>query len=512
MTSPRRASFQEHLGLLTPPGSPEEQKLGLRESRTNGFEIVSASPVAIVRSKKEAGYFTKESREISSTNCTPPLTARSSLRSREYATKQLAFGAENAPPHLDGNSDRNLAFGRSLESSIWSPQNVSRLTLPSEDRKQTIPTLSDHGEKEPGQSRANIGLERIASSTQSPCESGLPGSETLPRSLDANTLRVPANQSLSAFSLDLKTSSSCSVTHSLVNRRLRPSQQLDIPKTPTRAYNQTPDRFINSSKHSAACRDSLILSTPVANLSSQERLLRRRTESSDPFGPVVRKRSQAAVSVQHHRAPQVTRSGPFGTVGVLGLRQEPLRNSNRQISHGTVWTVGGTAAVSSSGNRSLSGREGLLGSGTNAPFYTSKFLEGSTPGETLEIYEKRLALAFDVDLAGRVLDIASTSMSLTPHSLGARTSPGKGWDRIHHESQGRTIWKDNEWIREGYAPRMSNSISSLSLTNSVSLAVRRGSKNEKNPVPIIAFRYVQLEISHQLTDSTHSLGGPQSPR
>ncbi|KAI9661340.1 MAG: hypothetical protein M1831_003073 [Alyxoria varia] len=138
---------------------------------------------------------------------------------------------------------------------------------------------------------------------------------------------------------------SASFSHEpLLNRRLRPSQRLS-PRSGTRlSPTQLPDRFIKPRTVGGSGRSQLVISKPTTQLNTHEKALRRRTGFSDPFAPGTRVRQQPVEEPRsaHHRImwPSRLRTGE-----PLAPRQEPPRNSNRQVSLGAVWNVGGSAAA-----------------------------------------------------------------------------------------------------------------------------------------------------------------------
>ena len=90
------------------------------------------------------------------------------------------------------------------------------------------------------------------------------------------------------------------------------------------------------------------------------------------------------------------------------------------------------------------GRGGFLGSGTNAPMYTSQFLQGDSPDQDLERHERRLAAALDIDQASRILASPASPDSFSSHSTS------RGTKRKWIDGQGaRTVWKDSEWVKDG---------------------------------------------------------------
>jgi hypothetical protein len=131
----------------------------------------------------------------------------------------------------------------------------------------------------------------------------------------------------------------------------------------------------------------------------------------------------------------------------LSLRRSSFTPRNRQVSAGAVWNVGGSSAVSDTVAAVSNGRGGMLGSGTNAPLYTSMFLSRSDPEAELEAYERRLALAFDVDQTDRILEHSTPPSSLVGAILSNGASPPG--------SQTKHVWKDNTWVKDGITPRLS---------------------------------------------------------
>src|SRR5579862_1362435 len=177
------------------------------------------------------------------------------------------------------------------------------------------------------------------------------------------------------------------------------------PRTPR----PSPDRFIPIRRSPTSSTKIFHMSKPVNRLSSSEKLLRRRSASPDPFSPTPHGRSAVGgILTNASRGRPRGRFGITGSTGVLGLRRDAGNASRRQASIGAVWNVGGTAAATIGPIAGVQdGRGRLLGSGTNAPMYNSRFLEGDTPDQDLEKHEGRLALAFGFDQAEKVLGFAS---------------------------------------------------------------------------------------------------------
>lgn len=111
------------------------------------------------------------------------------------------------------------------------------------------------------------------------------------------------------------------------------------------------------------------------------------------------------------------------------------------MSVGTVWTVGGLAPASTG---VATGRGGLLASGTNAPLYTTSFLEACpNESEELETHEDRLAEALELDRTTRILEFRNPS---TPSLRQVAPRALKG-----AEMEEKTTWKGAEWVLGGSA-------------------------------------------------------------
>lgn len=115
-----------------------------------------------------------------------------------------------------------------------------------------------------------------------------------------------------------------------------------------------------------------------------------------------------------------------------------------------MWTVGGIAPA----NIAVpDGRGGLLGSGTNAPLYTTTFsVSRPKPQEDLANHENRLADALELDRIQRVFEYRHSSTSPPKLSLNAK--------RPDVEKVSKTSWNGSEWVVGGSAPSesISNSL------------------------------------------------------
>lgn len=207
------------------------------------------------------------------------------------------------------------------------------------------------------------------------------------------------------------------------------------------------DRYI-ASRYSPQSRSSTFhTSRSPQKLSGTERLLRQNSASPDPFrSPTLPREGTRVISGsnngQESRSPSRSTSGPT----VLGLPRSRLTSQNRQASAGAVWGVGGNTAASPTGpvQGIPNGRGGVVGSGTNAPMYTSRFLDGETPDQDLERLEGRLAVALDIDQTSRMLDIPSS-----PKQVGYASPGSVASKRRYPFIDGRTRWENGAWVQEG---------------------------------------------------------------
>jgi hypothetical protein len=230
---------------------------------------------------------------------------------------------------------------------------------------------------------------------------------------------------------------------------LRPSQWAargGLLKSP-RHETQTPDRFIPSRRPPHITRESFELNKPAQRLTAEERRGRNGESSADPFARRLRRSGRLNDEL---RGLRETHSVLTGRTSLSRRSANPnLRRSSstlgtRHFSAGAIWNVGGSAAASDTVVAVSNGRGGMLGSGTNAPLYTSMFLSRSDPEAELEVYERRLALALDVDQTDRVLRHTRADNPVTA-SLSRQSLPDT---RMKH------VWKDSAWTKDGVAPSL----------------------------------------------------------
>ena len=217
------------------------------------------------------------------------------------------------------------------------------------------------------------------------------------------------------------------------------------PSTPT----QSLDRYISGRVTPHEASKTFHSNKSPHQLSVNERLLRHNVASPDPFGPVVMPR------VRDTRAniPNGSPTGalprprlPIGTTDVTTV-PDPLTMQNRQASIGAVWNIGGLGLTHHPGPiRSVSnGRGGFVSGGSNAPMYTSHFVDEDTMDQDhLDRLEARLAAALDIDQTVRILNT-----SRLPQSPRSVTTGAIGFKRKRAFIEPRTRWKNGDWVREG---------------------------------------------------------------
>lgn len=187
----------------------------------------------------------------------------------------------------------------------------------------------------------------------------------------------------------------------------------------------SPDRFV---PFHVVASDRFRANKQPHELTPSERLLRTGDDGVDAFC-FTPKRSVPTSSHRLSRSDCIERRQ--GTV--LGLY--PL---DRQVSHGAVWSVGGTAP---NGVAVDGGRGRLVSSGTNARLYTTSFSNLRPKSEEdQERHEGRLAIALNIDRVRRVLDFDGFS---TFPRYKKKTRPSL--------QPAKTIWTGSEWTNDAHS-------------------------------------------------------------
>ena len=225
-------------------------------------------------------------------------------------------------------------------------------------------------------------------------------------------------------------------------RGIRRENGLRTPST-------SPDRFISGRCTQYDVSKTFRLSKLPEQLSSTERLLRHRSATPDPFGPLaIRRIREARINATGSTDPRTipSRTRTIGTTNVQHPPQDPLATQNRQASAGAVWNVGGGSQANMSGPvRGISdGRGGFVSSGSNAPMFTSHFFDEDSLEQDNSQLESRLAVALDIDQTRRILDISRSPVQKRSISTGSLGTKRKD---VYFEP--RTRWMNGQWVQEG---------------------------------------------------------------
>jgi hypothetical protein len=229
---------------------------------------------------------------------------------------------------------------------------------------------------------------------------------------------------------------------------LRPSQWATrggLVSSPP-SFGRMRDRFISSRRPPNVHRESFELNEPSKRVKAEERVARGTTPNADPFSRRLQRSGRLDAELRSLRETHSTITGRSNSAqpgSRLSIRRNPNPLESRQVSAGGVWAVGGSSAASDTVVGVADGRGGVLGSGTNAPLYTSMFLNRADPDAELEAYGRRLALAFDIDQADRIL---THSSPLSVPSPTKSNNPG-----VCTGSPSRHVWKDSSWTKDGPA-------------------------------------------------------------
>jgi hypothetical protein len=217
---------------------------------------------------------------------------------------------------------------------------------------------------------------------------------------------------------------------------------------------RSPDRFIPLREFIDPPSTPLRVGKPTQNLTPEEKILRQRTPTSDPFMPERPRRSASVPRTQSgrtfspHYIPHLINGSAIRSGSEFGPR-DPLR----QVSAGAVWSVGGTSAMLGRHFMAIPGdTRGRLGSRTTAPVHTAKFFSQAASSEEPEKHESRVALALNIDPIVKILKCRLWPL------LESKPSPS----RPEYERFCPLTWKDSAWKR-GEADQCKSQHSFLSL-------------------------------------------------
>jgi meiosis-specific APC/C activator protein AMA1 len=199
---------------------------------------------------------------------------------------------------------------------------------------------------------------------------------------------------------------------------------------------RTPDRFVPTRTRSTSLSERFRTTKLVDDLSPDEKLLRHNGATPDAF--CFRRRAIVPMASEFRAV-----SSESGVFRMAGTVLSPLPDNQggpreRQVSHGTVWAVGGVAP---SGTAVDDGRGRLVQSGTSARLFTTNFsIARPKMEEELEKHDGRLACALDINRVQRILDFDISSTF--PQSRGKKSMRQSLQDL-------KTAWNGTEWVKWG---------------------------------------------------------------
>ena len=215
---------------------------------------------------------------------------------------------------------------------------------------------------------------------------------------------------------------------------------------------QALDRYIPKFRQRNAESQAIHISRAPSDMTPTERLLRNSSASPDPFGSILNARTRpSAIGTVPHRenvSDRRSRTRAVGNGSLTAILQARQETPPRQVSAGAIWNVGGGQVVAPSGPvRAISdGRGHFVSSGSNAPLYTARFLEGAETKEGRETHSDRIAAALNIDRNLRILDVTGSINQHRSASTGSIGLPTSG-DLAPYGS--RIRWIDGEWTRVG---------------------------------------------------------------
>lgn len=245
-----------------------------------------------------------------------------------------------------------------------------------------------------------------------------------------------------------------------------------------RITNRAADRYIPGRDFVTQARENYLLTTSPSRLSNVEKRNRRQSPTIDPFG-----RDSRTVMRSLRVRPAPTEASSNGSRPTApGPSRVLIDGSTRVASEGAVWNIGGPSVAIDGVVSTSDGHGGRVASGTNAPMYTSAFLDQTEPSDTLEMHKRRLAAALDFDQANRVFREATDGQD----SASSPTSPSSPTSST--SSPTLSVWKDSGWKGPDVVPCQSYECMLASRTDV--LDAHRKSLKKKSALPIIPFRYV----------------------
>ena len=215
---------------------------------------------------------------------------------------------------------------------------------------------------------------------------------------------------------------------------------------------QAPDRFIPIRGADCVATERFRSTDPLKDLSLSEKLLRSPDPDNDPFIPLIspKKRKHTGRLFSEEiawRRPQYGFRRVSGPSGLIDPFHDGSSAQMREPSVGAVWNVGGavpSATARQGPPRGVpDGKGGRKVSGSHAPYYTAAFVEeSSSKYQDGGQQRARVATALDMNLAGRVLSVVSS----TRGEIAA--TPLRLQDTLEaYANEGLTTWQDGQWVR-----------------------------------------------------------------
>jgi hypothetical protein len=438
-------------GYLTPPLSP---------TKTVSTEDW-ASPRTPQSPRKSRSYhfFRDIDSGITSYCITPPSSPRKSkFLSRLEALSTLDFSPiRNEAVSVQSNDKTHLNYPRSTDfdpSFLKRSVALARLHAPSAPTGGVKPLDNEDpflsvkaGNSNPLRDESPSNKRRR--SIRNPSDSLVDGLSRAPSPSPSPTDTVTTFESLTPTSLRYTNASTEQRSPPAKLRRiplryasspLRPSQWVargGLLASPRPNQTSTPDRFIAGRQPPAVTRESFELNSPAERRNKEQNTNRGTHTGTDAFSRRLRRSGRMNEELRGLREAHSVVSGRANANRRnVNFRRNPPTLGARQISAGAVWNVGGPSAVSDTVVAVSTGRGRMLGSGTNAPLYKSAFLNQADPDAELEAYERRLALALDIDQTDRILQHSSfPTFPSSPH--------------IGPVSQATHVWRDGAWVKDG---------------------------------------------------------------
>ncbi|KAK1913409.1 hypothetical protein P3342_005345 [Pyrenophora teres f. teres] len=392
--------------LTSPPLSPTKSKL---VTHLEALSIPDLSPITGESNSAQSNDVTPEAKQEETSNG-QSLSYRSSMLAR--------FHTRSSPVACDRSLDDEASlstFRIHLPDTLWNAPSPRKRRRSNRSSSDTIAQILDLTPS------SLPSLITTVVTDESPSLAHL-------HYTDTSTEEISSPSTLHRFPIRYATSP------------LRPSQWvarggLRVP--PRQNQTSTPDRFIAGRRPLPIARESFELNNPIERRNKEQTISRGTRVDPDAFSRRLRRSGRInnelrglreANSLISERASAYRRNANF--------RHRSITLSARQISTGAVWNVGGPSAVSDTVVGVSTGRGRMLGSGTNAPLYKSAFLNRADPEAELEVYERRLALALDVDQTDRIFQHSSPPAPQSPPHCGPA-------------SQTAHAWRDGAWVNDG---------------------------------------------------------------